>query len=441
MAEDPHKLMCESVVNGGKKQLHLWPRGHFKSTMITIGNVLRRVSNNPNIRILIANSTSAKSEAFLREIKGHIEKNEKYRELYGNHLNKDKWTDKEIISAQRTKNLKEPTILAVGVGQSVTGFHFDLIVGDDLVDYDSVNTPEQIAKTKRWWGDAMSLLEPDGDVILIGTRYHYADLYGDIIENLKEEYQPQIHSAYRDDDSILFPSRFTQEKLDAIRKEQGSYMFSCQYLNDPVDDETAKFKKAWFKYEALEALEGKQFWTTMTVDRAYSLNKSADYTSFTVRKVDNENFWHIQKPIRIRATEGEIVNKIFDLKSHYKVDKVGVEQMAFNNTIKPVLDEEMRRRNDFFEVVELKGRASKIARIEGLVPRFESGSIYFTGDKQDFAELEDELIRFPVATHDDLADALAYHNDEEMFGGPVNPLVQTGTTQGLGGINIPTYNF
>jgi hypothetical protein len=93
-----------------------------------------------------------------------------------------------------------------------------------------------------------------------------------------------------------------------------------------------------------------------------------------------------------------------------------VEQHAFNDTIKPVLDEEMRRRNDFFTVVELKGRASKIARIESLIPRFEAGSIYFVGEEKDFVDLEDELLRFPVAEHDDLADALAYHNDEEMVG-------------------------
>lgn len=419
MAESPHRLMCDGCQHGSRKQLDLWPRGHFKSSCITIGYAIQRIVQNPDIRILIGNVVLDTAKNFLREIKGQFEKNEEFRMLYGDFVNKDdKWTETEIIVKSRTKTHKEPTITVAGVGKSLTGNHYDLILGDDIVNRDTVNTLEQIEKTRQWWADAMSLLEPNGEVRLIGTRYHYADLYGYLITNMSREYDVHVHSAFDDKGEPIFPARFTKEKLDELKREQGSYMFSCQYLNNPVDDENAKFKKSWFKYETPEALENKQVWTTMTVDRAYSLNKSADYTSFVIRKVDMDNFWHIQKPIRIRATEGEIVKKIFDLREYYAVDKVGVEQLAFAATIKPVLDEEMRRRNTYFEVVELKGRSSKIARIEGLVPRFETGSVIFTGQQSEFIELEDELLRFPVAEHDDLADALAYHNDEEMAGVP-----------------------
>lgn len=415
MAPEPHLLMCSSVMNGGRKQLHLWPRGHFKSSVITIGYTLHRITQDPNIRVLIANATLQNAKTFLREIKGHLEKNTTLRLAYGDLTNKqDKWTETEIIVSNRTKNLKEPTILAAGVGQSLTGLHFDLIIGDDIVNYDSVNTPEQIDKTRRWWGDAMSLLEPDGQAILIGTRYHYADLYGSIIETMSDEYNPQVHAAISKD-TPLFPSRFSREKLKELKREQGSYMFSAQYLNSPVDDESAKFKKDWIKYEP--ALPDRQYYTTMVVDRAYSLAKTADYTSFTVKKQDLDGFWHIVLALRGRFTEGEIVKKIFDLKNHFNVDLIGIEQLAFDSTLKPVLDEEMRRRNDFFEVIELRGRSSKIARIEGLVPRFESGSVYFVGDPSEYIDIVDEMLRFPLAQHDDLIDGLAYHNDEDMVGG------------------------
>lgn len=409
MAEQPHRLMCDSVVKGGNKQLHLWPRGHFKSSVITIGYSINQVIKNPNIRILIANVTSQNAKAFLREIKGHFERNQVFRLYFGDHVSKDdKWTETEIISNKRTLNLKEPTIMVAGVGQALTGMHFDLIIGDDLVNYDTVNTGEQIAKTNRWWADAMSLLEPGGQVILIGTRYHFADLYGRIIETMADEYKPQVHSAFLDDGTPLFPSRFTPEVLNGLRKEQGSWRFSLQYLNSPIDDETAKFKKANFKYYKEQDIEDRKLYTTMTVDRAYSLNKTADFTGITVRSVDVDNNWYIRHARRYKANEGEIIKTIFDLRDYFRVDLVGIEQKAFKDTLKPVLEEEMRRRNSFFSVVELVGRMSKIARIEGLVPRFESGSVFMQEDQLD---LEDELLRFPVAQHDDLADSLAYHND------------------------------
>ena len=51
---------------------------------------------------------------------------------------------------------------------------------------------------------------------------------------------------------------------------------------------------------------------------------------------------------------------------------------------------------------------SKNPRIEGLLPRYESGSIYFLKTDTD---IQDELIRFPKGVHDDLIDALAYQNE------------------------------
>lgn len=57
-------------------------------------------------------------------------------------------------------------------------------------------------------------------------------------------------------------------------------------------------------------------------------------------------------------------------------------------------------------VEELKdlGRSKNI-RIEGLVPRFEVGTIFM---KREMSDLVDELTTFPKGIHDDLIDALAY---------------------------------
>lgn len=409
MAEQPHRLMTESVVKGGKRQLHLWPRGHFKSSCITVAYTIYRIAQNPNTRILIANCTLSNAKSFLREIKGHLEYNDNLRQIIGNHVNKDdKWTETEIVSKMRSKNLKEPTIQVAGVGQALASQHYDLIIGDDLVGVESVTTAEQIEKTKSWYKLALSLLEPEGTVILIGTRYNYGDLYGWLIENFKEEYEVQIHKAIVDG-IPLFPTRFTKEYLDKLKQEQGSFIFSSQYLNEPVDDETSKFKIENFRYYKEDEISRLQLYTTLTIDRAYSLAKTADYTAFVIRSVDMNNNWYIRYAKRLRAHEGDIINMIFDLKMYYRIDKVGIEQKAFVDTIKPVLDEEMRRRNIYFPVEELKGRASKIARIESLVPRYEAHSIYHL--ESECFDLEDELLRFPSATHDDIADALAYQND------------------------------
>jgi len=415
MNQKCHRPMCDGVQYGSSKQIDLWPRGHLKSTVITVGSSLYEIANNPDTRIFIGNAVLSNAKSFLREIKGHLEHNQKLIDIIGDQKNKDdKWTETEIIIKGRTKNLKEPTIQVAGVGQSLVSQHYDLMILDDLVNVENVNTPELIQKTIDWYKMALSLLEPDGKLIIIGTRYHFADLYGFLIDKYSNDprWHIEVHQIYDDKGDPIFPEKFKPQYIQELREDQGSFIFSCQYLNKPVDDENSKFKKSQLKY--LKDLPDKQFYTTMVIDRAYSLAKTADFTGFTVKKQDGENFWYVPLAKRVKEHEGKIIDLIFDYKNYFKVDKVGIEQKAFNDTLRPVLEEEMRRRNDFFEVIELKGRASKVSRIEGLVPRFESGSIYFVGEEKDFADLEDELLRFPMAGHDDLVDSLAYHNDEDM---------------------------
>jgi hypothetical protein len=65
----------------------------------------------------------------------------------------------------------------------------------------------------------------------------------------------------------------------------------------------------------------------------------------------------------------------------------------------------MKRRNDFYIVEELKADTDKERRIRGLQPRYAIGSVFH---KPHMTALEEELLLFPKAPNDDLADALAY---------------------------------
>ena len=425
MAVEPHLKMCQSASNPDfNRKLHLWPRGHFKSSMITVGYTVQKICYNPNIRIFIGNQVLGNAKSFLREIKGHFERNDTLRDLYGDHVSDartdaGKWSETQIISKKRKLNLKEPTIQVAGVGQSLASQHYDVMILDDLLDQDSVTTQEQIEKTKDWYRLAISLLEPDGELIIIGTRYHDSDLYGWLIENFSDRFDIQVHSAYVDDDEdqgSIFPTRFTKEVLDEIRKDQGSYIFSCQYRNNPVDEATAKFKKSNFRYYEQSELDGMTLYTTMCVDRAYSLRRTADSTGITIRSKDITGRWYMRYAKRHKQEEGDLIKSIFDLRSYFRVDKVGIEQKAFEYTIKPTLEDEMRARQDFFTVVELKDSQAKLARIEGLIPVVESHSLFLI--KDEMTDLEDELTRFPSAKHDDLADSTAYHQSDEMDNQP-----------------------
>jgi phage terminase large subunit-like protein len=102
-----------------------------------------------------------------------------------------------------------------------------------------------------------------------------------------------------------------------------------------------------------------------------------------------------------------LVDKIFELYKLDRYEKIGIEETQYTIGLKPFLDDEMRRRNIFLPIVPLKHKGvKKEIRIRGLIPRFESGSIFLI-EKENEA-LEEEMLTFPVGKHDDILDALAY---------------------------------
>ena len=85
---------------------------------------------------------------------------------------------------------------------------------------------------------------------------------------------------------------------------------------------------------------------------------------------------------------------------------IGLEKTTFTIAIQPFIEEEMRKRDTFFSIVPLEHKLqNKETRIRGLIPRWESKSIFLVGDNFD---LLDEMRVFPNGQHDDVLDSLAY---------------------------------
>ena len=121
------------------------------------------------------------SKNFLREIKTHLG-TAKFIDLFGD-WSTDTWNESEIIIKPRTKILKDPSIMAAGVGTTKVGVHVDYIIGDDYNSPQNSNTPEGRKKVVDHYQYNTSILELDGEYVVVGTRYSEDDLIGHIIRN------------------------------------------------------------------------------------------------------------------------------------------------------------------------------------------------------------------------------------------------------------------
>lgn len=422
-----HGEMADFMKTTDNFKLILAPRGHLKSTLCTVYYAIWRICKNPNIRILIANYKLSLAQALLYQIRNELLKNESLKNYYPHlipNLKEVKWNESQI-TLNRTANPKEATIEVAGVGAEITGRHYDLIICDDVVGPENITTKDQIDKTLQWFNQLEFLLDPGGDQVMVGTRWHFDDLYGHIQEHLAESYSVFKRGIWTKDNEPVWPEKFSKKAIldlkDRIEKnpKQGPAMFVAQYLNEVMDEATAIFKRKEMKTFKIEELP-ENIAITMTVDPAISDKESADFTAMTVRAVDERGTWYLLEAFAKRGmTPMDLIDKIFEIYLKwkgmgYEMDGVGVEYVAYQKALHYILSDEMRKRNIWLPMFELKNhRASKEYKIKGaLATRWQMGAIMIPEKYTDSTdELLDQLFRFPKCSHDDLVDSLAMHDE------------------------------
>jgi hypothetical protein len=421
-----HLELCEHIDNrffekrediGKDNKLILMPRNSYKTSVVTIGLPIKTLCIDPNARILLVNEVLDNSIKYLGEIAGHLETNKTLIDFYGDFRGKN-WTQEEIIIAQRTRKRKEPSISTAGLGINKVGMHYDLIILDDLVSFNNTGTPEQIQKVIDYYKYMLSILDPNGTMIIIGTRYHFMDLYQHIIDKEEDFFSVFLRKAILEDDTLFFPEVLSWKFLNHRRVAQGSYIFSCQYQNEPIDDEHATFHKEWIKYYDDEAitLEFKASLNTyLHIDPARSQLASGDSTGLIVSGVDANDDVYVLEAQQLRLTEKQFIDTAINYAKRYAVKAILLETNVFQSTMKYLLEEEMKRQEIHFRVekVERTWQQNKQDMIRMLQPRFELNSIDDRIGGQIFISktmriLEDQLIRFPKGQHEDVLDSLSF---------------------------------
>lgn len=162
------------------------PRGTFKSSIGAIVYPIWRLIQNPNLRILIDSELYGNSITYLRAIKTHLE-SDQMRMLFGEFRNDRIWREDAIQIRQRTKNLKEPSITAGGIGTTKVGQHYDLIIGDDYNSPENTANKDRAQKVIDHYRYALAILDPGGEYVIIGTRYGENDLIGFVLRDILDE--------------------------------------------------------------------------------------------------------------------------------------------------------------------------------------------------------------------------------------------------------------
>lgn len=321
---------------------------------------------------------------------------------------------------------------AVGVGGGLTGMSGKIIIADDLFkDRQDAESETVREGTWRWWQSVlMTRRQSKSGVGLVNTRWHLDDISGKLLEQQEDaevakkpagtfdvwkrlrfpafaeedEYVDGV--LFRKEGEVLCPERFTMEDMIKTRNQMENYEWSALYMQSPILSENAEFQQGWFKYYEQNDVPRDVVWTT-TVDLAISQKTTADRSVVrTVGKSPRFPQWYLGEETAGRLDPLQVIDAMFMHWKKYR-SRVWIESVAYQKALSYFVLEEMRKRQEYFDINELKrsSTTSKETRIRGLIPLYKAGVMLHRKGLD--TELEREELQFPKGRHDDRVDCLA----------------------------------
>ena len=175
------------------------PRGHGKSTHLAVAYPLWEIAKNHNVRILLVSNTAEISKTSLSAIKNNVEKNERYKhwaqaidpkvkgvlpQLRPKHKREEHWSADAITITRDNIQIKDPSVVAVGLFGSILSRRADIIICDDICNQENSATEEQRAKVVDWvYTTLLPVLVPGGRFIYIGNTWHADDLMSQMLKD------------------------------------------------------------------------------------------------------------------------------------------------------------------------------------------------------------------------------------------------------------------
>ncbi len=373
---------CREVEADPDDHLDLWARSHGKSSLITFAGVAQEYLRDPDITIGLFSHTRPIAKGFLLQHKTELEQNEVLQQTYPDVIWKNpnreapKWSEDIGICLRRKTNPKEQTIEAWGlVDGQPTSRHYRLLVYDDVVTRESVTTPEQVRKTT----ESFELSHNLGTLgherrWLIGTRYTYADTYGELIARgaVKTRIHPATHNGRADGQPVLL----SQESWDKLKRDQPT-QYAAQHLQNPAAGADTMFQAKNLSAFDLRPLTLNVY---ILVDPSKgNPNRRSDRTAIAVIGVDGRGNRYLLDGYRHRMKLPERWRILKALHKHWSAQpgvqsvRVGYEQYGLQTDLESIewrqLDEKYP-----FPIEELgtprDNTRSKEDRVERLTPDF-----------------------------------------------------------------------
>jgi phage terminase large subunit-like protein len=437
-----------------KKVANLFPRGHGKSESAAVVFPAWVVLSHPNARVAVISKTKDPAGERTGKVVDTIER-------WGPHFGVEIDSAAETVLTTAANTHKEASVSPYGLESQLTSKHFDVIIWDDIADWDNQRTKTQRRNVREYFrdytknlGDPDSVLEGGAVQALIGTRKHPQDLYAtDILDSatwdvtirkaINETDWPLVEErawSVRGDDGrvyddvsdlpadvnlanngvipdqpigVLWPEHKPPEALlyGIVDGDDTLPIWRRENQQDPHALSGEVFKSDWLTYvETLPKPESSFRWLVgmdlgLVDDLQQAAEGDTDYTALAVIAWDttaDRGYLMTLKRVRgksVKAAADWAEDKLADV----PVDSMLVEQNANRGVAQRLRDESP------IAAEGTSSSGSKEERIHNMAAEFESSDLRIVGratDEQWRTFETEEWLQFPNAPHDDRLDAI-----------------------------------
>ena len=419
---DKAQQFVEDVKSGKSPRLFIsMPPRHSKSETMTKKYPAWVIGNNPDFELIIASYSMDLARDF-----GKIAR-DTYREhsksgtrIFNTVIDRDK-------SAGDNWGILEHrgAVVSTGVGGSATGKGAHIaIIDDPFKNREDANSRLQRDKVWAWYQSTIrTRLAPGGGIIIIQTRWHEDDLVGRIVKEMEngtgETFESIVLPAIAEENDVLgrkvgeplWQERYGISELENIKKAIGSREFSALYQQKPQVEDGGLFKRQYFKYFDVKNdfiiadnknVNIKDCFYFQTIDTAMSTHKNNDFTAIATFICDREWNLYLVDLMLERLEVPDQWNVIKQYRHKYNLRFQAIESKSSGIGIM------QQAKREGMPLKELKADTDKMTRALNISVMFENGKVFFNKKLEKLLELEEQLLKFPNAVHDDAVDVCSY---------------------------------
>lgn len=233
----------EARETAGERRLLLMAfRGCGKSTLVGLWCAWL-LARRPETRILVLAADASLAVKMVASVRRIVERHPLCRHLLPD--GSESWASDRFTVA-RDGALRDPSMLAQGIGGNVTGNRAEVIICDDVEVAGNCDTPGKRAELRERLAEAEFILVPDGTILFVGTPHCEDSLYrspaeeGAFLRGYRRLAVPVMNAA----GASAWPERFSREAVAALRDRVGPLQFQRQMMLQPVASSAVRLDPA-----------------------------------------------------------------------------------------------------------------------------------------------------------------------------------------------------